>query len=119
MAEKRKTKTTTSLAREYKATTQLEAEAASLNWVAALIAVVVMLAGVLLNRLTEGTWERMNIYIVVVTALIAAICFFGIKIANQWERAVVLRLGRWPVLYHPDHRNRCSICRYADTLDRL
>jgi len=101
MSEKRTTKTTTSLAREYKATTQLEAEAASLNWVAALVTVVVVLAGVLLNRLTEGTWERMNIYIVVVTALIAAICFFGIKIANQWERAVVLRLGRFKSLKGP------------------
>jgi uncharacterized membrane protein YqiK len=101
MAEKRKTKTTTSLAREYKATTQLEAEAASLNWVAALVAVVIVLAGVALNRLTEGTWERMNITIVVVTALVAAICFFGIKIANQWERAVVLRLGRFKCLKGP------------------
>ena len=101
MAEKRKTKSTISLAREYKATTQLEAEAASLNWVAALVAVVVVLAGVILNRLTEGTWERMNLYIVVVTALVAAICFFGIKIANQWERAVILRLGRFRCLKGP------------------
>jgi len=101
MAEKRKTKTTTSLAREYKATTQLEAEAASLNWVAALVAVVVVLAGVILNRLVEGTWERMNITIAVVTALVAAICFFGIKIANQWERAVILRLGRFRCLKGP------------------
>ena len=101
MAEKRTTKTTTSLAREYKATTQLQAEAASLNWVAALVTVVVVLAGVILNRLTEGTWERMNIYIVVVTALVAATCFFGIKIANQWERAVILRLGRFRCLKGP------------------
>jgi len=101
MAEKRKTKSTISLAREYKATTQLEAEAASLNWVAALIAVVVVLVGVLLNRLIEGTWERMNFPIIVVTALVAAICFFGIKIANQWERAVILRLGRFRCLKGP------------------
>jgi regulator of protease activity HflC (stomatin/prohibitin superfamily) len=102
MAEKRKTKTTTpSLAREYKATTQLEAEAASLNWVAALVTVVVVAVGLILNRLIEHTWERMNIYIVVITALVAALCFFGIKIANQWERAVVLRLGRFKCLKGP------------------
>jgi len=101
MAEKRKTKDTPSLAREYKATTQLQAEAASLNWVAALVTVVVVLAGVILNRLIEHTWERMNIYIVVITALAAAICFFGIKIANQWERAVVLRLGKFKCLKGP------------------
>lgn len=102
MAEKRRTKVAgPSLAREYKATTQLEAEAASLNWVAALVAVVVVLAGVCLNRLTEGTWEQVNITIALGTALVAAICFFGIKIANQWERAVVLRLGRFRCLKGP------------------
>jgi regulator of protease activity HflC (stomatin/prohibitin superfamily) len=79
----------------------LEAEAASLNWVAALVTVVVVAVGVIINRLTEGTWERMNMYIVVITALAAAICFFGIKIANQWERAVVLRLGKFKCLKGP------------------
>jgi len=102
MAEKRKNKSTLpGLAREYKATSQLEAEAASLNWVAALVTAAVVLAGACLNRLVEGTWEPVNIYIAIVTALLAAICFFGIKIANQWERAVVLRLGRFRCLKGP------------------
>ena len=102
MAERRKNKAVApSLAREYKATTQLEAEAASLNWVAALATAVVVLAGAGLNRLTEGAWDQFNIYIVLGTALVAAICFFGIKIANQWERAVVLRLGRFRALKGP------------------
>ena len=102
MAEKRENKVAQSgLTREYKATTQLEAEAASLNWVAVLAAAVVVLAGAGLNRLTEGTWNQMNIYIVIFTGLIAAICFFGIKIANQWERAIVLRLGRFKALKGP------------------
>lgn len=102
MAEKRKSKAAlASLAREYKATVQLEAEAASLNWVAALAAAVVVLAGAVLNRLTEGTWQQWNIYIIIVTALVANVCFFGIKIANQWERAIVLRLGRFHALKGP------------------
>jgi len=102
MAEKRRSKVArASLTREYKATTQLEAEAASLNWVAALAAAVVVLAGAGLNRLTEGTWHQWNIYIIIVTALVANICFFGIKIANQWERALVLRLGRFQALRGP------------------
>ena len=102
MAERRKNKAVApSLAREYKATTQLEAEAASLNWVAALATAVVVLAGAGLNRLTEGAWDQFNIYIVLGTALVAAICFFGIKIANQWKRAVVLRLGRFRALKGP------------------
>jgi regulator of protease activity HflC (stomatin/prohibitin superfamily) len=91
-----------SLAREYKATSQLEAEAASLNWVATLVATIVVLAGIVLNRLSEGTWwDRLNIYIVICTAIVAVICFFGIKIANQWERAVVLRLGKFQGLKGP------------------
>ena len=102
MAEKRKTNVTPqSLSREYKATSQLEAEAASLNWVAALVTAAVVLAGACLNRLVEGTWERMNVYIVICTVFFAAICFFGIKIANQWERAVVLRLGKFRALKGP------------------
>jgi regulator of protease activity HflC (stomatin/prohibitin superfamily) len=102
MAEKREYNfAQTGLTREYKATTQLEAEAVSLNWVAALAALVVVLAGACLNRLIEGTWQQWNIYIIIVTALVANICFFGIKIANQWERAVVLRLGKFRALKGP------------------
>jgi len=102
MTEKRENKVTQSgLTREYKATTQLEAEAVSLNWVAALAAAVVVLAGACLNRLIEGTWQQWNIYIIIGTALVANICFFGIKIANQWERALVLRLGKFRALKGP------------------
>jgi len=102
MAEKRENKVAQSgLTREYKATTQLEAEAASLNWVAALATAVVVLAGAGLNRFIEGTWQQWNIYIIIGTALVANICFFGIKIANQWERAVVLRLGKFRSLKGP------------------
>jgi uncharacterized membrane protein YqiK len=89
------------LTREYKSTIQLEAEAASLNFVAALAAAVVVAVGAVLNRLSEGAWDQMNIYIVIVTALVANICFFGIKIANQWERAIVLRLGKFKSLKGP------------------
>jgi len=102
MAEKRNTKAAQpSLAREYKATTQLQAEAASLNWVAALVSVVVLIAGAGLNRLVEEAWDQVNAPIALITLLIAAIAFFGIKIANQWERAVVLRLGKFKCLKGP------------------
>ncbi len=102
MAKQRKSKVSLSgLTREYKATTQLEAEAASLNWVAALVAALVILGGAVINRLTEDTWEPRNIYIIFGTALVASICFFGVKIANQWERAVVLRLGKFRALRGP------------------
>jgi regulator of protease activity HflC (stomatin/prohibitin superfamily) len=93
--------TSQSLTREYKATTQFQANAASINWVAFLAAVVVALIGAIVSRLHEGTWDRFNIYIVICTAIAAAICLFGIKIAKQWERAVVLRLGKFRALKGP------------------
>jgi regulator of protease activity HflC (stomatin/prohibitin superfamily) len=101
MAKKKEYEVSPILTREYKATTQLEAEAASLNWVGALAAAVVVLAGACLNRLTKGTWEQWNVYIIIVTAVAANILFFGIKIANQWERAIVLRLGKFRALKGP------------------
>ncbi len=102
MAEKRRSKVAMpSLTRQYKTMTELQAGAASLNWVAVLAAVVVLLAGAVLNRLTQGTWEQWNTYIVIVTALLATICLLGIKIADPWERAVVLRLGRFRGLKGP------------------
>jgi len=102
MAEKRKSKIALpSVAREYKATAEMHAQAASLNWVAALATAAVVFAGAVLNKLVEGDWEPVNINIAVGTALLAAVCFFGIKIANQWERAIVLRLGRFRCLKGP------------------
>ncbi len=102
MAEKRRSKVAMpSLTRQYKTMTELQAGAASLNWVAVLAAVVVLLAGAVLNRLTQGNWEQWNTYIVIVAALAAAICLLGIKIADPWERAVVLRLGRFRGLKGP------------------
>jgi regulator of protease activity HflC (stomatin/prohibitin superfamily) len=102
MAKSSKSKVTQqSITREYKATSQLEAEAASLNWVAALVTFIVVVVGACLNRLAEHSWEQWNIYIVIITAVVATICFFGIKIANQWERAVVLRLGKFRALKGP------------------
>ncbi len=101
MAEERENFAQSGLTREYKATAQLEAEAASLNWVAVLVTAVIVLVGAGLNRLIEGTWQHWNIYIIIVTAFVASICFLGIKIANQWERAVVLRLGKFRSLKGP------------------
>ena len=84
MTEKRERKVTQSgLTREYKATTQLEAEAASLNWVAALVTAIVVLAGAGLNRLIEGTWQQWNIYIIIGTALVASICFWMVWDAKK------------------------------------
>jgi regulator of protease activity HflC (stomatin/prohibitin superfamily) len=102
MAKTRKTSDVLpSLAREYQATTPFQADAASLNWVSFLAAAVVVLIGAGVSRIYVGSWERLNIYIIICTVVVAAICLFGIKIAKQWERAVVLRLGKFRALKGP------------------
>ena len=102
MAKTRKTNDSLlNITREYKTTMQFQTDAASLNWVAVLVAVIVALAGACVNRLYVGTWETFNSNIVICTVIAAAICLFGIKIAKQWERAVVLRLGKFRGLKGP------------------
>ena len=101
MASEMKIQTLSHLTKQYKLNVLASADAASLNWVAALAATCVILAGALLNRLFLHSWTDLNVYLTLFTGLIAAICFFGIKIANQWERAIVLRLGKFQCLRGP------------------
>jgi regulator of protease activity HflC (stomatin/prohibitin superfamily) len=89
------------LTHEYKSTSPFESESVSLNWVAIFVTILVLLTGAGLNRLVEGSWEVWNTYIVIITIIIAAICLFGIKVAKQWERAVVLKLGKFRCLKGP------------------
>ena len=102
MAAKIKMKSApSSLTHEYKAMVQLESDAASLNWVAALVTAVVLLIGAVINRFITHSWTLWNTPTVLFFAFLASLAFFGIKIANQWERAVVLRLGRFHCLRGP------------------
>jgi hypothetical protein len=69
---------------------------------AVFIAVVFMIAAILGatfmdNHVSDG-W--IGVYVIVM-ALIAAFFWFSIKVANQWEKAVVLRLGRFQGLKGP------------------
>jgi regulator of protease activity HflC (stomatin/prohibitin superfamily) len=49
----------------------------------------------------DGTASEWTVWIVVITFLVAIIVSSAIKIADQWERAVVLRLGRFYALRGP------------------
>jgi regulator of protease activity HflC (stomatin/prohibitin superfamily) len=73
----------------------------SINWVALLVAVVVALVGAAVNRLVTGDWIVVNGPVVAVTVLLSALCLFSIKIASQWERVIVLRLGNFSRLRGP------------------
>ena len=88
MASEKKKQTLYHLTKQYKLNVLASADAASLNLVGALAATCVLIVGAIVNRIFLGSWTDLNVYLALFTGLIAAICFFGIKIANQWNRAV-------------------------------
>lgn len=90
-----------SLIKTYDNTSQPNLAAVSLNWVAVLAAVIVLLAGWLINRKVEGSWERWNRGVVIITILLSLLVLFSLKIAKQWERVIVLRLGQFHRLKGP------------------
>jgi uncharacterized membrane protein YqiK len=71
------------------------------NFVAVLAALIVLAAGFILNRLITKEWLVYNIPVIVITILMALYVLFALKIANQWERAVVLQLGKFSSLKGP------------------
>jgi regulator of protease activity HflC (stomatin/prohibitin superfamily) len=65
------------------------------NAVSLLMALVASAGGVIVTLLTGGWWWGIPFYIVALYLL------FGFKVAQQWERAVVLRLGRFRYVAGP------------------
>jgi len=72
-----------------------------INLVACLAALLVVLVGLVVNRLIERNWLIFNPAVVVVTVLLGLYVLFGLQVAKQWERAVVLRLGKFSRLKGP------------------
>ena len=110
MATKKKQRSS-KLTHEYEESARAETKDANINWVdvkepgvnwvALLVASAVALLGAILDRLVTGDWLGMNVPIVVITAFLAALCLFSIKIASHWERIIVLRLGNFHRLRGP------------------
>jgi regulator of protease activity HflC (stomatin/prohibitin superfamily) len=69
--------------------------------VAWLVAVLIVLAGLGAHWLVQGSLEPLNVPIMVVTILLAIYMLLALKVANQWDRAVVLRLGKFDRLKGP------------------
>jgi len=69
--------------------------------VAWLAGILIVLAGLGVHWLVQGSLEPPNVPIVVVTILVAIYVLLALKIANQWERFVVLRLGKFHRLKGP------------------
>jgi hypothetical protein len=69
---------------------------------ATLVFVVILAIGAGLTYAIYGisaSWESNSL--ILVTFIVAIVVSFAIKIANQWDRAVVLRLGRFRSLEGP------------------
>jgi regulator of protease activity HflC (stomatin/prohibitin superfamily) len=66
-----------------------------------LAAILIVLAGLGVHWLVQGSLEPVNAPILVVTIIVAIYVLLALKIANQWERFVVLRLGKFHRLKGP------------------
>jgi regulator of protease activity HflC (stomatin/prohibitin superfamily) len=75
--------------------------AAGIPLVAWLVAFLIVLAGLGVHWLVRGGLEPLNVPIAVVTLLVAIYALLALKIARQWDRAVVLRLGKFHRLAGP------------------
>jgi len=99
MLEKKKTVPVRSIATTY--AESLKTVNTQVNPVAFLAAFIVLLAGFAVNRVIEKDWSSINIPCAVVTILLSVYTELALKVAKQWERAVVLRLGRFHRLKGP------------------
>jgi regulator of protease activity HflC (stomatin/prohibitin superfamily) len=89
-----------SIRRRYSETQQLNpgGRASLVAWLAALI---VLLIGWAVNRWVTGQWLPLDPRVMVITILAALYVLLSLKIARQWERAVILRLGKFDRLKGP------------------
>ena len=73
----------------------------SIPLVAWLVAILIVLAGLGVDWLSQGHLQPLNVPIMVVTILVAVYVLLALKIARQWDRFVVLRLGKFHRLNGP------------------
>jgi regulator of protease activity HflC (stomatin/prohibitin superfamily) len=101
MAQK---KTTTdainSISQSYEALQQLN-PGVHVPLVAWLAAVIVVFAGLGVHRLVHGSLEPLDARIMTVTIIAAVLVLLSMKVATQWERVLILRLGKFDRLKGP------------------
>jgi len=74
---------------------------AEMNLPATLAAIIVLAVGFITNYFVVGRWDELNPAVAVPTVFLAVYTLFALKVANQWDRAVILRLGRFHRLKGP------------------
>lgn len=72
-----------------------------LNWVAGLAALVMLALGVLASTIIRPGADHLNKPIMAVSIFLSLYVLLSLKIARQWERVVVLRLGKFSRLRGP------------------
>jgi len=99
MRQKNKTTEPAAITRTYREGRKVTS--AEMNLPAFLAAILILLAGLAVNRLVTGQWSVFHPWVAGVTIFLAVYILFALKVANQWDRAVVLRLGRFDRLKGP------------------
>lgn len=89
----------TSVARKY--VESFKVPSAEMNLPATLAAIIVLAVGFITNYFVVGRWDELNPAVAVPTVFLAVYTLFALKVANQWDRAVILRLGRFHRLKGP------------------
>ncbi len=99
--QKKMTDVINAISQKYAGMQPGEPGAAGIPLVAWLAALLIVLAGWGVHWLVQGGLEPLNTPITVVTVLVAIYVLLALKIARQWDRAVVLRLGKFHRLNGP------------------
>jgi regulator of protease activity HflC (stomatin/prohibitin superfamily) len=100
MAQKRMTNVINAVSQKY-AGTPWDPSVSGIPLVAWLVAILIVLAGLGAHWLVYERLEPADLRILVPTILVAVYVLLALKIARQWDRAVVLRLGKFHRLNGP------------------
>ncbi|HPC96050.1 MAG TPA: slipin family protein [Sedimentisphaerales bacterium] len=96
-----KSKTAEPVAITRKYVESFKTPSAEMNLPAFLAAMLILLGGFVVNRYVAGQWTTIHPVVVGVTIFLAVFILFALKVANQWDRAVILRLGKFHRLKGP------------------
>lgn len=99
MRPKSRTVEPMAIARKY--VESFKVPSAEMNLPAFLAAIIILLVGFIVNRYIVGLWTPLNPVVAGVTIFLAVYILFALKVAKQWDRAVILRLGRFHRLKGP------------------
>lgn len=99
MRPKSKTVEPMAIARKY--VESFKVPSAEMNLPAFLAAIIILLVGFIVNRYVVGLWTPLNPVVAGVTIFVAIYILFALKVAKQWDRALILRLGRFHRLKGP------------------